>query len=324
LKYLKKLFILVIFISILSCKSTDEKFNDALANKDYRKIKEIAQIDRNNEYTEFTETLLYRSYINRDLVAFKILLDNDANPDIAVNQNDNLLKLTFEEGEYDYVELLLKNGANPNIVVKKGSDYNYIPFFIITEKMNGLLPLIADNIDYSYIYEGGNTILHLSAKYSNPKDFKAILDKYDDVNIVNERNESPFLNACRTSNVENMFILVENGADISQFSKYNYPWGIAIQNIYSKNDFRVANFLIEYGPALDEVVSHVGSSPLSHACELKNYEIAEYLLKNGASPYILDKRGYMPMSHFGGPHDYSQEEYDTFKTLFDKYDKENY
>lgn len=316
----KYIIFLIIINSFISCKYDNDDLIQIIKNNEYNKISNylIKSSSKDNFY--INDELLLLAYNLDNKKIFNLLLEYNANPNIN-NENDQpLLKVSYEENKIDYFEKLLENGANSFVFHRVGNNYDPLLFTFIKNKKYKYIDRLLIDFDFSYRDKDKNSLLHIIANSNFDKEvLLRIISNFDDVNIVNEREETPFFFACRASNFDYMDILLDYGADLRKNAKYFYPWGNAISKVELYNNYDLVDYLIEKGPPLDEITTHVGGSILSHACEILNFELVKYLLDKGATPYLKDEHGRIALSSLGGPISVTKDQYEKYKQLFDLY-----
>lgn len=170
--------------------------------------------------------------------------------------NENLLHLSVKHNNYELTSYLL----NKEINVNKISDFGFSPLLMVTEKDDKWIDLFIQHsniVDFDCFDNNANTLLNILVQNENTDMIKRILPYVDNINLVNINGFNPLLMAINKGNIEIVRILVSYKADI---------------NCLFNN----------------------ASSALDFALYLKQQEISQYLMDNGAISY--DAMKIMPIT----------------------------
>lgn len=107
-----------------------------------------------------------------------------------------------------------------------------------------------------------------------------------DVVTANHRQDFPLHNACRKNKLKTAKKLLQDGADPDAVDPDCLtPLKIACQN----HNYKIIEILLVHEADIDDKTN--GHTALHAACAAGDYDLAEFLLDNGASPYELDING---------------------------------
>ena len=107
------------------------------------------------------------------------------------------------------------------------------------------------------------------------------------------KNQTPLMIACKYGAIKNAEILLKNGAgpnaeDGHKNSPLFYAY-LAVDNAYNVVE-KLMTLLLSSGADINHQNMN-GSSLLISAASTNRYKIVEFLIKNGADPYIKNSRG---------------------------------
>lgn len=103
--------------------------------------------------------------------------------------------------------------------------------------------------------------------------------------------------ACRDGDLTKVLYLIELGADLNTVdAKGSTPLHLAMQPPSTFHPLEIVTSLIECGCKVNIADKH-GHTPLHLACIVGSKELMELLLKNRALPFVLDKKGKLPIDY---------------------------
>ena len=200
---------------------------------------------------------------------------------------------------------------------------------LVNNENDGLVKLLEQsftetNDAANYVYEGGDTLLHLAAKYDNGEIIKLLLKNNFNKEAVNNDGATPLHCAASNNGVDAMNVLIKDGADkeamdVDGLTPLHYAAGsncidsikILLENganinsrdnskltplhfASGKNKVDAIKILIEYG-ADKEARGENGWTPLHTAALLDEREAIELLIKSGADKDARDEKGGTPL-----------------------------
>jgi ankyrin repeat protein len=263
-----------------------------------------------NETTSQLVTALHIASFASNLIAVDFLLSNGANPNAADRNGATPLHWAARYAkDMDIVDLLLNHeDLDVNLMDKDGS--SALDYARLNNNGNG--KSIAN-----LLKEKGAVKSEIKLKQSGSRKFfkKQMRDfsnrKPDEIeNFLNDdavpikdkvsrisESEEYLLTAIKDSNVENVRILLKNGADISACCAAGEKGTNALHmaSNYAKTT-ELIDVVRETGEFDINGVDNNGWTALHYAIGGTNYVInARYLLEKGADPTIADKEGSTPL-----------------------------
>ena len=140
----------------------------------------------------------------------------------------------------------------------------------------------------------GKKLLHLAAENSNSDIVDILLAAGQKVNAIDRANNTPLTLASYGGKLDNVKILIANGADVNQSSKYKGPLQAAVMG----NHTEVLNYLLEQTNTNVDAMSILTQQTALHiACNCENFEIAKILLEKGANTEVKDVVGKKPIAY---------------------------
>lgn len=185
----------------------------AAADGTSSEIEELISLGRDpNVKTQFNRTPLAYAVMGKNIETLKVLINFGANPNEADSIGGTPLHNACDIGFYDAIVYLTDHGANLNIQDRYGKtplsvvlssgcfQFDIIEFLLskgcdIGDHDQFLLFLNNYDEDFisrlmSHIYDDGNTILHLAAKFGALNLVSFLLKFVDDYFIKNSLNEA--------------------------------------------------------------------------------------------------------------------------------------
>ncbi|OUM65276.1 hypothetical protein PIROE2DRAFT_7737 [Piromyces sp. E2] len=254
------------------------------------------------------ETVLFYAvkYSNETIV--KLLVDNGA--DINHKNKDNNIPLgtvTYKNKGANFFEMLInknvnfeelnKNNGN-SIFLNSLSNFNKTLFNYIMDIMD--MGDIEIDINHRGFHQ--NTAMIYAVRTNDIEIVSRVLEKSPDINIKNDKLETPFTLAVEKRNYKIMKLLIENGAEIDNLN-VQININMLYNSIYSYRNIR---FLIKHGLKINDYIinSKLPNSNylLSMAVRYRSCSLVEFLLVNGANPYINNFINHIPIQElsYGG------------------------
>jgi ankyrin repeat protein len=198
--------------------------------------------------------------------------------------------------------------------MKKNTEINIIDFFTkiqedknaikkVDEKGESLLHKAAKSKSsflFNYLVRQGAdlnlkcnfslTPFHIMSRYYSLElieDIELLIkNKRLDIELESNYGSNALIFACESNLINNVNILLKNGANINHMSRDGNALHIASQN----NFIDLARKLIENGIDIN-AISPFGKTALHYACEIHYFDMAELLVNNNADISIKDKNG---------------------------------
>lgn len=210
-----------------------------------------------------------------------------------------------KDGQNNVSEYLMDMGADVNYVYK-----GYTPFlYAVGENMKCVDKMLQyGNVD---IYNGATICspLHMAADGGNIELVERMINMGLDVNSYAEKfdNGYPLLIAANQRHLEIVELLLNRGANVNQRCKSNWT---ALFHAARRGHIKMVRLLIERG-ADSCIRSETHGSPLSAACELHDFEMVKFLVESGADTNYVCRSlwNYEPLYVTLGAGNYEIAEY---------------
>lgn len=192
---------------------------------------------------------------NNHLKVARILLLNNANPNLKPDYAPSALITAVNNGFLQMSELLLQFLANPDITDNEGST----PLMYAAANGDVLMidMLLYYLVDINKIDNFGNTALHVASYYGQDEAIEFLIEHGALLNATDENGFSPLHCAIQNNHVSATILLIEKGSKIG---------------LKSDDDF----------------------TPLASAIYWNRYDITKTLLDSGADYNMPVKSGYYP------------------------------
>ncbi|WP_157150096.1 ankyrin repeat domain-containing protein [Brachyspira sp. SAP_772] len=215
----------------------------------------------------------------------KLLIEHDSDINIKNKDGKTMIIIACEKGNEEIFNLLVENNADINAKSSWGAS----ALIYASEKGNiNIMKYLIDNgIDVNLkAYENGDTPLLWAISGENPYEAsKLLIENGADVNAVNNSGVAPAtILAASTPKV--VKLLKDNGADLdTKFLDYYPPIAIAA----GAGNLEIVKALVENGADVNYYPNDINYTAIFHAIDQHNYEVAEYLFKNGVDLNIKMK-----------------------------------
>lgn len=312
----KILFILIIAISSLYSKSNNDKINSlAITNEIIKPSDELLNLLKKNKkktgvaeiielinegginasskteinigdvthYPNSTPLMIASSYGHYDIA--KALIDNGALVNLRAGDGFNALMEAVRTGNIEIAKLLIEHNSDIN----EKSSWGASALIYASEKGNiNIMQYLIDNgIDVNgKADDNGDTPLLWAVTGQNPYEAsKLLIENGANVNATNDSGVAPAtILAASTPKV--VKLLKDNGADLdTKFLDYYPPIAIAA----GAGNLEIVKALVENGADVNYYPNDINYTAIFHAIDQHNYEVAEYLFKNGVDLNIKMK-----------------------------------
>ncbi len=251
-------------------------------------------------------TPLHRAAGNGHKAIVDILLENDADINAQDNKGRTPLYLAASWGGYkDMVEILLEQGTDISLLDNDGWNVLHTAAeagqweIVVMLMAKGLKPETGVTKNLPPWAPIGTTALHLAAQYNQIAAVKALLATGMDVNIRNEKGETPLYSAVRfrRSGIRLLECLLGAGANVNvKATNGNTPLHMA-----APSKFEIAEWLINKGADVN-AKNESGRIPLHAAPEWgdRGLDKVNLLIRHGSKVDVKDQEGWTPLHQAAG------------------------
>lgn len=215
----------------------------------------------------------------------KLLIEHNSDINIKNKDGKNMIMIACEKGNEEMFNLLIENNADIN----EKSSWGASALIYASEKGNiNIMQYLIDNgIDVNgKADDNGDTPLLWAVTGQNPYEAsKLLIENGADINATNDSGVAPAtILAASTPKV--VKLLKDNGADLdTKFLDYYPPIAIAA----GAGNLEIVKALVENGADVNYYPNDINYTAIFHAIDQHNYEVAEYLFKNGVDLNIKMK-----------------------------------
>lgn len=215
----------------------------------------------------------------------KLLIEHNSDINIKNKDGKNMIMIACEKGNEEMFNILIENNADIN----EKSSWGASALIYASEKGNiNIMQYLIDNgIDVNgKADDNGDTPLLLAVTGENPyESSKLLIENGANVNATNYGGVVPAtILAASTPKV--VKLLKDNGADLdTKFLDYYPPIAIAA----GAGNLEIVKALVENGADVNYYPNDINYTAIFHAIDQHNYEVAEYLFKNGVDLNIKMK-----------------------------------
>ncbi len=297
---------------------TRRKFHKAIVDNDIALVKSLlnSKISPNILVERKRPALVFAVMENRPEVV-KLLLARGANPNLQDSHGYTPLLLTAGKGNLEIAEQLLSHGADPNIASNDGTTPLMEASRMGKKKMVMLLIKHGAEVRAETASDQTALIAAIRSGKSSPEIIKLLLSYGADINKTDKNNMTPVLWAAKLGKFDEFKLLAEKGANVKVVDEKGL--NVLALAIISGN-LKFVKYLIEKRKFLfrEEALVYMEVagradleditrttrkymfgrhySALMWAVKYNHYDIAEYLLKNGANPNYQNTNEQNPMS----------------------------
>ncbi|MEI0686440.1 ankyrin repeat domain-containing protein [Brachyspira pilosicoli] len=215
----------------------------------------------------------------------KLLIEHNSDINIKNKDGKNMIMIACEKGNEEMFNILIENNADIN----EKSSWGASALIYASEKGNiNIMQYLIDNgIDVNgKADDNGDTPLLWAVTGDNPyESSKLLIENGANVNATNYGGVAPAtILAASTPKV--VKLLKDNGADLdTKFLDYYPPIAIAA----GAGNLEIVKALVENGADVNYYPNDINYTAIFHAIDQHNYEVAEYLFKNGVDLNIKMK-----------------------------------
>ncbi|MBW5397182.1 ankyrin repeat domain-containing protein [Brachyspira pilosicoli] len=215
----------------------------------------------------------------------KLLIEHNSDINIKNKDGKNMIMIACEKGNEEMFNILIENNADINEKSSWGASA------LIYASENGNLNIMQYLIDNGIDVNGkaddnGDTPLLWAVTGQNPYEAsKLLIENGADVNATNNSGVAP-ATILAASIPKVVKLLKDNGADLdTKFLDYYPPIAIAA----GAGNLEIVKALVENGADVNYYPNDINYTAIFHAIDQHNYEVAEYLFKNGVDLNIKMK-----------------------------------
>ncbi len=159
--------------------------------------------------------------------------------------------------------------------------------------------LIRAGADLDAVDANGDTALHYSADFGEPRVMKLLLDAGAKMDLQDKWGQTPLIMCASDHNWDGFCLLMEKQADVGKAAPRG---GTALHYAAGHGDMSMVKTLLERGARVDAPIETSGETPLIVACrEWAHSYIVEPLLAGGADVNARDKEGKTALYHAVDP-----------------------
>ena len=278
-------------------------------------IKYGADVNTKNNYGASLLNISYRASTalaqNREM--FKVLVENGFDLESRIDGGEHSpddydytpLMIAAAINDYDIVKFLVEKGADVN--AKTHFEYSSVetPLLLSLYNENSSIAeyLINNGADINVTNEDGETPLMYASKVHNIKVIELLIQKGADINVFDNYGNTALIYG--VNNLETVKLLVENGADVNFYKggstalisacEYSHERNIdVIKYLVSKN----ANINAQDNKG-DTALNKTLDTSDEGSIDILDFEIAHFLIEQGADVNIKNKREYTPFIYLG-------------------------
>ncbi|OEJ14534.1 hypothetical protein BFL38_05715 [Brachyspira hampsonii] len=289
-------------------------------------IKYGADVNTKNNYGASLLDTAYTTELALNREMFKVLVENGFDLESRIKGGEYYSPADYDytplmiaalRNDYDMVKFLVEKGADVNAKThsehssvetplllsldNEHPDYRY--YYYKNENSSAAEFLINNGADINVTNEDGETPLMYASKVHNIKVVELLIQKGADINAFNDYGNTALIYG--VNNLETVKLLVENGADINFYKggstalisacEYSHERNIdVIKYLVSKNaDINAQDN--EGNTALNKTLDTSGEGSI----DILDFEIANFLIEQGADVNIKNKREYTPLIYLG-------------------------
>ncbi|XP_046579895.1 serine/threonine-protein phosphatase 6 regulatory ankyrin repeat subunit C-like [Haliotis rubra] len=201
--------------------------------------------------------------------------------------------LALQQYQEDIVRHLVEAGADVNIQEARNLR-TPLHYALYTKKLKILEFLLGHNPDLTKTDHRGTTIVHRSSAIRDKQYLEAVvrLSKSPPGTLwrmADEEGNTAVMLACQNDNYDQLVILLEQGATVSDHDKYGRT---ALHHCVENTDTECAELLLKTDTSLLNTPDKEGLTPLHMAAITGNSNLLRLLLKKGANLTCRDQEGH--------------------------------
>lgn len=238
------------------------------------------------------QSLLHQAIYQENKDIFKLLLENNANPNVKDSYEESVFFRAVKRNDYELAEYLIKAGAR---VDDPSAEFSPLQW-AISKRNHKMTDFIIENGGDVNLVCCGKTPLHYAVDVENDDMIHLLIKNKADINATTcvERNETALGTAIKKHNLNLIKTVISVGADVNLFSRYVTPLQFAIIKS-NYNSFQIVEHLIKSGAEVNADSSpeskYFGQKALHIAVQKGNEQLTRLLIKNNADIEAVTKSG---------------------------------
>ena len=214
-----------------------------------------------------------------------------AGADVKIEDHEGLTALSFATNKLNVkmANLLVAYGADPN-----QQDENKVTLLMhasFNGKVDAVKLLLSIKADPNVTEVDGLTALMLACQNNDIDVASVLVEAGASLDIQDNNGMTALMSASDEGNLKIVKLLVEAGANINVQDNKGFT---ALIIAILQKQYLVAHYLIESNANLNIAVK-LGKTALHAACTVRNAELVDKLLNNGADPNICDSNHCTPL-----------------------------
>lgn len=158
--------------------------------------------------------------------------------------------------------------------------------------------LILAGADLNLLDDNGDTALHYSAQFGNPRVMKLLLDAGAKTDIQDKWKQTPLIMCASSCNWDGFRVLMDQKVGLGFATPHG---GSALQYAAGYGQLAMVNELLAQGASASQASQNSGETPLINACKWDHSQIVLTLLSSGADVNARDKSGRTALHHAISP-----------------------
>ena len=235
-------------------------------------------------------TALHHAVETKNLDAVRCLVHNGADVNLFTSYKDTPLMLACQSRNMDAINFLLNKGADVNLQGHQG--YTALHYAVETKNFDAVRCLVHNGADVNLFTSYKDTPLMLACQSQNMDAINFLLNKGADVNLQDRDGQS----ALHFASSDICYWLIQNLADVNMCDNDNCT---PLMQASCNNDVKKVAMLIENGAKVD--LQDVDGNTALHHAVLNSYYSHEYTpeiclaLLTAKASHLCNSQGWSPL-----------------------------